>query len=192
MKLKTKLASWSRWIHIYLSMFSFIVVLFFSVTGLTLNHLEWFPEKEVITELKGNIASNWVNISDTSKIDKLKIVEFLREKNKVKGLVNDFRIDDSEISISFQGPGYAADAYIDRLTGKYELTTNEMGAIALLNDLHKGRDTTQSWKWVIDLSAIFLIVISLSGLILLLFLKKKRLMGLILLLIGGIILYFFI
>jgi len=192
MKLKTKLASWSRWIHIYLSMFSFIVVLFFSVTGLTLNHLEWFPEKEVITELKGNIASNWVNISDTSKIDKLKIVEFLREKNKVKGLVNDFRIDDSEISISFQGPGYAADAYIDRLTGKYELTTNEMGAIAFLNDLHKGRDTTQSWKWVIDLSAIFLIVISLSGLILLLFLKKKRLMGLILLLIGGIILYFFI
>jgi len=190
MKLRTKLASWSRWIHIYLSMISFIIVLFFSVTGLTLNHLEWFPEQEIITELKGDIASNWVNISDTAKIDKLKIVEFLREKNKVKGLVNDFRIDDSEISISFQGPGYAADTYIDRLTGKYELTTNEMGTIAFLNDLHKGRDTSQSWKWVIDLSAIFLIVISLSGLILLLFLKKKRLMGLLLLLIGGILIYF--
>ena len=31
-----------RWIHIYLSMFGLAAVLFFGVTGLTLNHPEWF------------------------------------------------------------------------------------------------------------------------------------------------------
>ena len=31
-----------RWLHIYLSMFSLAVVLFFSVTGITLNHPDWF------------------------------------------------------------------------------------------------------------------------------------------------------
>ena len=31
-----------RWLHVYLSMISLAVVLFFSVTGITLNHPDWF------------------------------------------------------------------------------------------------------------------------------------------------------
>lgn len=192
MKLKTKIASWSRWLHIYVSMFSFMIVLFFSVTGLTLNHLDWFPEKSVVTDTKGKIPVSWVNKKDTAQINKLEIVESFRANQKVKGLVNDFRMDDSEISISFQGPGYTADIYIDRLTGNFELSTNEMGFVAVINDLHKGRDTSNSWKLLIDLSAIFLIFISLTGLILLLYLKKRRLWGLILLLVGLLLSFLFI
>ena len=71
--------------------------------------------------------------------------------------------------------------------GKYELTETKMGIIAVINDLHKGRDTGKSWSWVIDFSAIFMIVISLTGLILLLFLKKKRTNGMLWLAIGGIV-----
>lgn len=192
MKLKTKIASWSRWLHIYVSMFSFMIVLFFSITGLTLNHLDWFPEKSVVTDSKGKFPTDWVNNSDTSKIKKLEIVESLRANQKVKGLVNDFRIDDSEISISFQGPGYTADTYVNRQTGNFELSTNEMGFVAVINDLHKGRDTSDTWKLLIDISAIFLIFISLTGLILLLYLKKRRLWGLILLVLGLLLSFLFI
>ena len=192
MKLKTKIASWSRWLHIYVSMFSFMIVLFFSITGLTLNHLDWFPEKSVVTVSKGKFPTDWVNNSDTSKIKKLEIVESLRANQKVKGLVNDFRIDDSEISISFQGPGYTADTYVNRQTGNFELSTNEMGFVAVINDLHKGRDTSDTWKLLIDISAIFLIFISLTGLILLLYLKKRRLWGLILLVLGLLLSFLFI
>ncbi len=60
-----------------------------------------------------------------------------------------------------------------------------MGIIAVINDLHKGRDTGKAWSWVIDFSAIFMIVISVTGLILLVFLKKKRTNGLLWLVIGG-------
>ncbi|MEY4384058.1 MAG: hypothetical protein RI995_1600 [Bacteroidota bacterium] len=192
MKLKTKIASWSRWLHIYVSMVSFVIVLFFSVTGLTLNHLDWFPEKNIVTELKGKLPVSWVNNPDTSKVQKLEIVESLRSNQQVKGLVNDFRMDESEISISFQGPGYTADVYINRQTGNFELSTNEMGFVAVVNDLHKGRDTSNSWKLLIDISAIFLIFISLTGLILLLYLKKRRLWGLILLVLGFLLSFLFI
>lgn len=192
MKLKTKIASWSRWLHIYVSMISFVIVLFFSVTGLTLNHLDWFPEKNIVTELKGKLPISWVNNPDTSKVQKLEIVESLRANQQVKGLVNDFRMDESEISISFQGPGYTADVYINRQTGNFELSTNEMGFVAVVNDLHKGRDTSNSWKLLIDISAIFLIFISLTGLILLLYLKKRRLWGLILLVLGFLLSFLFI
>lgn len=192
MKLKTKIASWSRWLHIYVSMVSFVIVLFFSVTGLTLNHLDWFPEKNIVTELTGKLPVSWVNNPDTSKVQKLEIVESLRSNQQVKGLVNDFRMDESEISISFQGPGYTADVYINRQTGNFDLSTNEMGFVAVVNDLHKGRDTSNSWKLLIDISAIFLIFISLTGLILLLYLKKRRLWGLILLVLGFLLSFLFI
>jgi hypothetical protein len=69
--------------------------------------------------------------------------------------------------------------------GKYELTETNMGVIAVINDLHKGRDTGKAWSAVIDFSAIFMIVISVTGLILLFFLKKKRTNGLLWLVIGG-------
>ena len=37
----------ARWLHIYGSMASFAVVLFFAVTGLTLNHQDWFANQQV-------------------------------------------------------------------------------------------------------------------------------------------------
>jgi hypothetical protein len=172
-------------------MFSFIIVLFFSVTGLTLNHVDWFPESTVVSELKGSVNGKWVSVADTAKIPKLEIVEQLRANHSIKGQLNDFRIDEEEISISFQGPGYTADFFVNRADGKYELTETKMGIIAVINDLHKGRDTGKSWSWVIDFSAIFMIVISLTGLILLLFLKKKRTNGMLWLAIGGIVAWVF-
>jgi hypothetical protein len=192
--MKRTVAEWSRWLHIYLSMFSFVIVLFFSVTGLTLNHLDWFPEKEVLNELDGRLNPAWVNATDTSKVKKLEIIEFLRASHQVKGQLNDFRIDESECSISFQGPGYTADVFVDRTKGSYHLSERSLDVIAWANDLHKGRDTGQGWKWVIDFSAIFMTVISITGLILLLFIKKKRANGLLWLVlgIGAIALFYFI
>ncbi len=192
--MKRKLAEWSRWLHIYLSMFSFVIVFFFAVTGLTLNHLEWFPEQEFLAEAEGKVNPIWVNVADTSRVKKLEIVELFRSKYGVKGLLNDFRIDETEVSVSFQGPGYTAVGFIDRATGTFHLTERSLGFVAWMNDLHKGRDTGQGWKWVIDFSAIFMSVISLTGIILLLYLKKKRLNGLIWLGVGlgvVVLLYFF-
>lgn len=178
--LKKETAKLSRWLHIYLSMVSFAVVLFFSFTGLTLNHPNWLGgDKQVVVKNKGKLNVNWVNQADTNKIAKLEIVEFLRKKYNVKGLVSEFRIDDIEVSISFKGPAYSCDAFIDREKGTYEVSEIKMGIVAVMNDLHKGRDSGKSWGWIIDISAIFLILVSLSGLILLFFIKKRRLAGLI-------------
>jgi len=180
-----KTASFSRWLHIYLSKLSFVVVLFFSVTGLTLNHAGWFDGKEVEQKYKGEVPSAWVNATDTSQIKKLEIVELLRKNYNIKGYVSEFMIQDDQLSVSFKGPGYSADAFIDRKTGGFELTELKLGVAAVMNDLHKGRDTGKGWSWLIDVSAIFLILVSLSGLVMLLFLKKKKVSGLIIALLGG-------
>ena len=186
---KKRTAAFSRWLHVYLSMLSFLIVLFFAVTGLTLNHAEWFDGKQVEKKFTGTIPVTWVNTLDTTQIKKLEIVEALRKKYGIKGYVSDFLIQDDQCSLSFKGPGYSADAFINRNDGTFQLTELRLGLMAVLNDLHKGRDSGKGWSWLIDVSGGFLTVVSLSGLIMLFFLKKKRLSGLWLVIIGGAICY---
>ena len=54
-----------------------------------------------------------------------------------------------------------------------------MGFAAVINDLHKGRDTGPIWKAIIDVSAGLLLFISITGLVLLYFVHKYRLAGVI-------------
>jgi hypothetical protein len=98
-------------------------------------------------------------------------------------------IEEDDCLVSFKGPGYSADASISRKDGKFQISELRMGLVAVLNDLHKGRDTGKGWSWLIDVSAVFLTLVSLSGLCMLFFLKKKRLNGLLILIIGGVVCY---
>ncbi|MDB5029813.1 PepSY-associated TM helix domain-containing protein [Mucilaginibacter sp.] len=182
-------ASVSRWLHIYLSMISFVIVLFFAITGFTLNHAEWFDGKQSIQKYTGKVQLKWVKVKDTAAIAKLEIVELLKHNHHIKGDVSDFIIDDNQCTISFKGPGYSADAFIDRDNGDYKVTETSLGLIALINDLHKGRDTGKKWSYLIDIAAIFMTLLSLTGIIMICFMKKKRLNGFILLGIGTLVCY---
>jgi hypothetical protein len=186
--LKRRLASLSRWLHIYLSMASFAILLFFAVTGLTLNHAERFSARPRIAQIKGNVEINWIKAEDAA-VNKLAIVEHLRQAHGIKGALSDFRLDESEAAVSFKGPGYAADAFINRETGEYELTGTRSGLVAALNDLHKERDTGREWSWLIDASAALMTLVSLTGLVLIWFVKRRRLNGLMLAGICGVACY---
>jgi hypothetical protein len=200
-RLAIRFAALSIWLHIYVSMFGLAVVLFFSVTGITLNHPDWFFEQaERSVDSEGGLDPKWLRLDvpapapapSTTRADdpsrqvaKLEVVEHLRKEHGVRGALADFRVDESECTVSFKGPGYAADATIDRKSGRYKLTQQSFGLIAVINDLHKGRDTGPVWSLLIDLSAIVLTIISLTGLILLFYLKLRRVRGLVVGLVGA-------
>lgn len=168
---------WRR-VYMYVSVLSFVVVLFFSATGLTLNHAGWFNGKVVKHNYSGNVPIAWVNVTDATQIKKLEIVELLRKSYDIKGYVSDFLIKDGQCSISFKGPGYSADAFIVRKDGSFKVTELKMGVGALLNDLHKGSNTGKGGNWFIDVSAVFLALVSLSGLMMLLLGRTKKISGL--------------
>jgi hypothetical protein len=181
------LARLTRWLHIYISMLSFAIVFFFAATGLTLNHAERFNSQVRTQVKKGRVKESWVKTPDTLKIAKLEIVESLRRDNGITTALRDFRIEDAQLDISFKGPGYEADVFVNRETGEYELTETSAGFIGVINDLHKGRDTGTAGSVFVDVSAILLILVSLTGLLLLLFLRKKRTSGLLVAAFGLII-----
>jgi uncharacterized protein len=185
---KRRFAKYSRWLHVYLSMASFVVVFFFAVTGLTLNHTEWFEAAGRTTKYTGSIDPKWASGPTADSVAKLEIVEQLRRVHAVRGSLTDFLIDEAQCTVSFRGPGYTADAFIDRGSGRYELTVSRLGLAAVANDLHKGRDTGAAWKLLIDLSAALLTLVSLSGLALIFFIHKHRTAGLLALASGGLLL----
>ncbi len=187
-----KVAFWTRWLHIYLSMFGMAALVFFSVTGITLNHPDWvFSDAERSSQAEGRVPSEWLNLSSAAspddRVDKLKVVESLRAAHGVRGALSEFRVDDRDCTVAFKGPGYSADIFLDRQTGKYTLTQMSHGLMAVVNDLHKGRDSGGAWSVLIDVSAGILIVIALSGLGLLFYLKRRRIPGLVLGILGAIV-----
>ena len=121
--LRRWLALWSRWLHIYLSMFGLAVILFFSVTGLTLNHPDWFFE-EYSVQSTGNLRLDWLNTNAPPPVDwdendfsheiaKLEVAEFLRAEHGLRGSVSDFMAFEDECELTFEGPGYAGTARDD-------------------------------------------------------------------------------
>jgi len=163
---------WVRWIHVYTSMISLVLVLFFGITGITLNHPDWTFGSEATTTTKtGTLASS---LLADGQVDELGISEFLRTTYGISAPLADHQLDGDQGLLSYRDPGYAANVTYDTTSGDYRLTVEQQGLVGVMNDLHKGRDASGSWKWVIDVIAGFLVVISLTGLVLQLFLKRRR------------------
>jgi hypothetical protein len=183
---KRKTAHWSRWLHTYLSMVSFTILLFFALTGITLNHQSAFTGEVKPHRYTGSLDAEWMKNPESKKDD---IVGAFRHRHGVRAALSDFRVEDDQVQVSFKGPGYAADGFIERATGKYELMETRLGFVAIVNDLHKGRDTGKAWSGIIDVSAVLMTLVSLTGLVLIFFLYKKLRAGLYALAIGTALCY---
>ncbi len=177
---------WSRLVHVYTSMIAFVVVLFFGITGLTLNHPDWtFGDAVGTSTVTG--ALPMATTGPAGAVEFLAISEFVRETHGVRGSVSSYGVTNGKGSIAYKKPGYLADVFFDVGTGAYEVRVEQQGWVGVLNDLHKGRDAGTSWRWLIDVSAVFLVVVSLTGLLLQLFLRKRRVAAMIVMGAGAVL-----
>lgn len=178
-----RLPFWVRWLHIYGSMFGLCATLLFAVTGLTLNHADWFESAEPsVRTFDGALPAAMLS----PQVDKLAVAEHLRTTHALRGAVTEFAVDQEECLVVWKGPGYSADATIARTDGTYHVEEARRGWVAVLDDLHKGRDSGPAWSFVVDASAVVLTFLSLTGLWLLFYLKKRRRSGLAVALLGTI------
>lgn len=174
---RIRLYTWARWLHVYISTGTMLLVLFFALTGITLNHPNlMLGSNEVTDTVNGTLPDGWMQ---GGQVDWLRVSEYLRNHDGVHGRVGDYYADDTSGQLSFRSPGYAADAFLDIQAGTYQLSIDQQGWVAVLNDLHRGRDAGGAWAWGIDAVGAFLAIVALTGLGLLLLLQKIRLRGLL-------------
>jgi len=177
--LRLRVHSALRWLHIYTSMASLLAVLFFAVTGVTLNHPDWLAADSTTTHA-GTLPAAW---HTATGVDWMVVDEYLRTQG-VHGTVAERDADDRQGMLTFKAPGYAADCQIDMASGRYRLTVSSQGLVGVLNDLHRGRDAGRTWAWLIDAVGLFLAFLSATGLGLLFYLRKVRARGLLVMAAG--------
>jgi len=172
--------AWTRTIHIYLTMGALGLMLFFAVTGFTVNHEDWFGATTPrVRDVSGTTPMEWVKAED-----KLRIVEHLRSAMGASGAMTDFETSDDNYHVVFKGPGRICEATIARVDGKTDVEIKTFGLTGRINDLHRGRDAGETWRWVIDASALLIVLASVTGLILWLALPKRRKLGIAWLVLG--------
>ncbi|CAK1908439.1 PepSY-associated TM helix domain-containing protein [Vibrio crassostreae] len=184
MSLKSRaVQSWARRLHVYISMALLFVVLFFSVTGITLNRPELFESSQPnIQRSTLTLPTSLFTVQDGRlKADETAFETFLFEEANLSGVpsgldiyaeIEDGELLIGEVSMDFKGPGYNASVFVDVTSEFVEVETTNYGVIALLNDLHKGRNSGEVWKWFIDITALLMIFFVLTGVCLLLPKKK--------------------
>lgn len=160
-----------RTFHVYVSMISMLIVAFFAFTGLTLNHPTWSLGSTSTDVEHGTVPAGAI---DGTTIDYLAISEYARSTFGVTGHVTDYGTHGDTGIIDFAGPGYSANVTFSLTDSTLTTSTTQSDLLAILNDVHKGRDTDSSWSWVIDASAVLLLVVTLTGIGIQLLQRRRR------------------
>jgi len=181
-----RLFSLCRWLHVYLSAALLSLLLFFCLTGFTLNHASWFSEEGdsgITTHPLPHTLRQTLSANDAIPVEQIKV--FIQEE---LGLINprsiDIELDMGEINLDYPLPAGYAFVTLILDEGIMEVDHRAGNLVALLNNLHKGRHTGAVWSLLIDISAIIMTVFSLAGFVILLQHKKYRSPGLFFVAIG--------
>ncbi|SKA11764.1 PepSY-associated TM helix [Photobacterium toruni] len=184
MVLKNKAVQlWARRLHIYISMALLLVVLFFAITGITLNRPYLFVSQAPNVVEQQLIIPTDLLRSDKGPFapDRAALIAYLAKHGDVSGTpsaidiftdVDGAELLEGEISLDYKGPGYNATVFIDMTTAQATIESTHYGTIAVLNDLHKGRNSGEIWRWFIDITALLMVMFVLTGVCLLIPKKK--------------------
>jgi len=189
MKPSKKTLNLARVVHVYVSMALLTLLLFFSVTGITLNHPEWFSDHQasVIEKeqtIKG-IAEQLIAQSELTKAQQQKITELVEQAFSISLQSITPELMSGELFYSIKQAGLSTSIAVDLETGEAFYEQTQYGWWAVLNDLHKGRNTSNFWGWIIDLSSILFIIFAITGFILAM--PQKRFRRTLLLSVGSTI-----
>ncbi|MEL7198504.1 MAG: PepSY-associated TM helix domain-containing protein [Pseudomonadota bacterium] len=162
---------WSRqfrqW-HWISSALVLALMLMFGLTGLTLNHPDWFESEpqSSLTEiaLSDELATALAEVESDATLSPSLIEKLKRETGANISSSNIAVVEFEEMIFDLSGPGVDANLTIDLATGDAFYERIDNGVIAKLNDLHKGRDTGMVWGLLIDITAVACVIFCLSGL----------------------------
>jgi len=161
----------------------FSLLIFFSVTGITLNHLDWVSSAKEPQLWQGQLPEP-VLASFSPPVSQPLLNWFSFQHSLSVASNIEWDGDAQELLLDYQYPAGFAYVILDVSSGAYSIDYQKGSFWQVVNDLHKGRHAGGAWSWLIDISAVFMVLFSITGLIILWQNRPKRRVGVILTLIG--------
>lgn len=167
-------AFWMRQLHQWhwiSSALCLIGLLLFALTGITLNHARQIGATPQVThrnlvlpvELRDAVDGDGESMAPLPAA----VGNWLDDRLQAHVTDRTAEWSADDIYLSLPRPGGDGWLSIDRASGAVEYELTRRGAIAYLNDLHKGRNTGAAWSWFLDVFALACLVFAITGLFLL-------------------------
>jgi hypothetical protein len=157
----------ARMLHAYLSAFAFLALMFFAVTGLLLNHPDWFgsgrdePRDSII-----HLPLAAIQQAQQQPQPEQALAALVAKKISLHGVLKQTDLIEPDMLLHFEGVGGSSDVSIDLSSGRTEVSNSDAQFSRIIQDLHRGKNSGAAWKWLIDISAIVILALSMFGFIL--------------------------
>jgi hypothetical protein len=165
---------YSRVVHGWLSAVAFLVLCFFSVTGLLLNHPTWTqgeaPEP----------ATTSVQL-DREEVQRLELADdpgpvlamIAAEHTSLRGEYSSGDRAGPEVFVRLQGVRGLSDLRANLGSGVLEVIVEPAPTLSVMNELHRAERAGTAWRVFVDAAAILLIVLSVVGYLIFLSLRFR-------------------
>lgn len=169
-----QLHSW-HWISAALSM---IGMLFFAITGITLNHAASIHAEPKVVSRNGQLPPAMIKeLAAPPKPDAPLPADIAAQVKQQVGI--DVAGRPAEwasdiVTVNMPRPGGDGWVTVDPASGAIASELTNRGWLSLANDLHKGRNAGGGWGWFIDIFAVACVIFTITGLLLLQLHSKHR------------------
>ncbi len=169
------LAKASRTVHWVSSAVGLASLVFFSITGITLNHPDWFSAQRSVYSEAVTLSPDWLaRFQVADEVARLGALSGELQRRWQLDVPRNIDRDEFEWVLDYQRPGGLTTVVLDIETGDLSLERVDDGMIALINDLHKGRHSGTAWMYLIDVVSVTCLLFAVTGLLLLFVHAGKR------------------
>ena len=154
--------------HGYLSAFAFLALIFFSASGIVLNHPEWLGDNEGLPPQQFRASLPVAGIAGARHAKEFgpALAELAAGHLPVVGAFSSADIDSRQAFLRYEGVKGSSDVTVDLTSGASTARVRKADALTVMDDLHRGKNVGKVWQWVIDISGAIFLVLSIIGYIL--------------------------
>lgn len=163
-----------RVVHGWLSAFAFLILCFFSITGILLNHPEWATESAPAPiEARFRLDESELQQLFDAKEPELLIPDMAAKRVALKGEFTGGNQARNDLFVRMTGVRGLTDIRANMTTGEVTVVVEPAPSLSVVNELHRGQRAGATWRWFIDAFGALLVVLSIIGYLIFLSLRFR-------------------
>lgn len=172
--------------HGYLSAAAFVWLLFFSITGILLNHPSWLRhDKPVVASTQFHLPPDDLASVRAGTEPGPALVQVLRGKLDLKGQIDSSGLVGQLLFVRMRGASGSTELQLNLQSGQGSAAIESFPVSTRLKELHRGENAGPVWRAMIDITGFALVATSLLGLMIYLSMRF-RLRTASLVIVGGL------